>query len=62
MDDLSTTGTHPLTAPQPDQATTIVQVRSLACGGTRVVLIGGRCTVEGREQVTGAAQAVGRDL
>lgn len=62
MDDLSTTGTQPLTARQPGQATTLVQVGLVVCGGSRVALSGGPCVVEGRDQVTGAARAVGRDL
>lgn len=58
MDDLRTAGTHPLTARQPGQTTTIVQVGPVAFGGPRVVLIGGPCAVEGRDQVTRAARAV----
>lgn len=51
-------GSIPLSARQPGQATTIVQVGSVAFGGPRVVLIGGPCAVEGRDQVIRAARAV----
>lgn len=51
-------GTNPLTHRQPGQATTIVRVGAAAFGGPQVVLIGGPCAVEGREQVVRAARAV----
>ena len=56
--DLRIAGAHPLTARQPGQATTVVQVGDVAFGGPRVVLVGGPCAVEGLDQVARAARAV----
>lgn len=58
MSELRDGGTHPLTARQPGQPTTVVQVGPVAFGGDRVVLIGGPCAVEGHAQVGRAARAV----
>ncbi|MBK8166184.1 MAG: 3-deoxy-7-phosphoheptulonate synthase [bacterium] len=58
MSDERHSGAHPLTARQPGQPTTIVQVGAVAFGGDRVVLIGGPCAVEGHAQVGRAARAV----
>jgi len=58
MGEFRIAGSIPLSARQPGQATTIVQVGSAAFGGPRVVLIGGPCAVEGRDQVIRAARAV----
>ena len=58
MTDPRLSGTNPLTARQPGQATTIVQVGAVAFGGPRVVLVGGPCAVEGHAQVGRAARVV----
>jgi 3-deoxy-7-phosphoheptulonate synthase len=58
MSDARHGGTHPLTARQPGQPATIVQVGPVAFGGNRVVLIGGPCAVEGHAQIGRAARAV----
>ncbi len=58
MSDFRMSGSIPLSARQPGQATTVVQVGSVAFGGPDVVLIGGPCAVEGRDQVIRAARAV----
>ncbi len=58
MSDFRMSGSIPLSARQPGQATTVVQVGSVAFGGPGVVLIGGPCAVEGRDQVIRAARAV----
>lgn len=51
-------GATPLTARQPGQATTVVQVGPVAFGGREVVLIGGPCAVESREQILRSARTV----
>lgn len=58
MSEFRISGSIPLSARQPGQATTVVQVGSVAFGGPGVVLIGGPCAVEGRDQVIRAARAV----
>ena len=62
MEERRLTDMHSLTTGQPGQATTIVQVGSVASGGPGVALIGDPCTVEDREHVKRAARAVGREL
>lgn len=58
MGDTRMSQAHPLTARQPGQPTTIVQVGPVAFGGRSVVLVGGPCAVEGHAQIGRAARAV----
>ncbi|MBE0566596.1 MAG: 3-deoxy-7-phosphoheptulonate synthase, partial [Krumholzibacteria bacterium] len=48
----------PLASRRPGQPTTVVRVGPVAFGGARIVLIGGPCAVEGREQILAGAALV----